>query len=161
MLQPTNDLPPLSHVTEKMDPCEKLSCSLGSQCVRSKDGTEAKCECLESCPSLGDHEGAGPVCGTDGVDYPSLCDLNRHACASTANISVAFRGKCGKPCLPDVLLSRSVCRELARPNLFLIGYLHLLQNIYYLSRRFTYLGLIGLSVRLTCLCVCSLCKYTR
>ncbi|XP_011499741.1 PREDICTED: agrin-like [Ceratosolen solmsi marchali] len=94
---------------EKIDPCEKLNCTLGSQCVRSKDGTEAKCECLESCPSLGDHEGAGPVCGTDGVDYPSLCDLNRQACATAANISVAFRGKCD-PCAGVTCTEPEVCQ---------------------------------------------------
>ncbi|XP_043286401.1 agrin-like isoform X3 [Venturia canescens] len=82
---------------ELKDPCNKLNCSQGSQCVRSRDGTEAKCECLESCPSLGDHEGSGPVCGTDGIDYPTVCDLNRSACARGANVSVAFRGKCD-PC---------------------------------------------------------------
>ncbi|XP_067207512.1 agrin-like isoform X4 [Linepithema humile] len=79
------------------DPCTKLNCSPGSHCVRSRDGKEATCECLESCPNLGDHEGSGPVCGTDGIDYPTLCDLNRAACAKGANITVAFRGKCD-PC---------------------------------------------------------------
>lgn len=83
-------------ITELKDPCNKLNCSQGSQCVRSRDGTEAKCECLESCPSLGDHEGSGPVCGTDGIDYPTVCDLNRSACAREVNVSVAFRGKCGE-----------------------------------------------------------------
>ncbi|EGI60511.1 Agrin [Acromyrmex echinatior] len=82
---------------EIKDPCEKLNCSQGSQCVRSRDGKEATCQCLESCPNLGDHEGSGPVCGTDGIDYPTLCDLNRAACEKGANITVAFRGKCD-PC---------------------------------------------------------------
>jgi len=81
---------------EIKDPCLKLNCSQGLQCVRTRDGKEATCECLESCPNLGDHEGSGPVCGTDGIDYPTLCDLNRVACAKGANITVAFRGKCGK-----------------------------------------------------------------
>lgn len=83
-------------VTEIKDPCTKLNCSQGSQCVRSRDGSEASCECLESCPSLGDHEGSSPVCGTDGTDYPSLCEMNRAACAKGANITMAFQGKCGE-----------------------------------------------------------------
>lgn len=83
-------------VTEIKDPCTKLNCSQGSQCVRSRDGSEASCECLESCPSLGDHEGSSPVCGTDGADYPSLCEMNRAACAKGANITMAFQGKCGE-----------------------------------------------------------------
>ncbi|EFN89082.1 Agrin [Harpegnathos saltator] len=81
---------------EIKDPCTKLNCSQGSHCVRSRDGKEAICECLESCPNLGNHEGSGPVCGTDGIDYPTLCDLNRAACTKGANITVAFRGKCGR-----------------------------------------------------------------
>ncbi|CAD1479133.1 unnamed protein product, partial [Heterotrigona itama] len=76
------------------DPCAKQNCTQGAQCVRSRDGKEATCECLESCPNLGDHEGSSPVCGTDGTDYPSLCELNRAACAKGANITVAFQGKC-------------------------------------------------------------------
>lgn len=83
-------------VSEIKDPCRNVNCSLGSQCVRSRDGTDAKCECLKSCPNLGDHEGSGPVCGTDGVDYQSVCELNRLACANGTNVTVAFRGKCGE-----------------------------------------------------------------
>ncbi|CAB0041272.1 unnamed protein product, partial [Trichogramma brassicae] len=80
--------------TQKTDPCAKLNCSLGSHCVRTPDGEDARCECMDSCPSHGDHDAAGPVCGSDGVDYPSLCDLNRVACSTSTNVSVAFRGKC-------------------------------------------------------------------
>lgn len=83
-------------VSETKDPCATLNCTLGSKCVRSRDGRTAKCECLDSCPNVGDHDGSGPVCGTDGIDYPTLCDLNRVACSKTVNITVAFRGKCGK-----------------------------------------------------------------
>lgn len=83
-------------VTEIKDPCAKLNCTQGAQCVRSRDGSKASCECLESCPNLGDHEGSSPVCGTDGTDYPSLCELNKAACAKGVNITVAFQGKCGK-----------------------------------------------------------------
>ncbi|XP_076277738.1 agrin-like isoform X5 [Lasioglossum baleicum] len=94
---------------EIKDPCAKLNCTLGSQCVRSRDGTEASCECLESCPNLGDHEGSGPVCGTDGIDYPSLCELNRVACAKGANITVAFQGKCD-PCGNVECVEPEICQ---------------------------------------------------
>ncbi|XP_015598499.1 agrin isoform X2 [Cephus cinctus] len=94
---------------EITDPCTKMNCSLGSHCVRSRDGSEARCECLESCPSLGDHEGSGPVCGTDGVDYPNLCELNRTACTRSANISVAFRGKCD-PCAGVECMEPEICQ---------------------------------------------------
>nr|XP_050849942.1 agrin-like isoform X3 [Vespula vulgaris] len=94
---------------EIKDPCSKLNCSQGAQCVRSRDGTEASCECLQTCPNLGDHEGSGPVCGTDGIDYPTLCDLNKGACAKGANISVAFRGKCD-PCGSVECMEPEICQ---------------------------------------------------
>ncbi|XP_025268706.1 agrin isoform X5 [Camponotus floridanus] len=94
---------------EIKDPCLKLNCSQGLQCVRTRDGKEASCECLESCPNLGDHEGSGPVCGTDGIDYPTLCDLNRVACAKGANITVAFRGKCD-PCGNVECVEPEICQ---------------------------------------------------
>lgn len=84
------------YVAETKDPCAKLNCTQGARCVRSRDGTEAECKCTESCPNLGDHEGSGPVCGSDGVDYASLCHLNKVACTQGINITVVFPGKCGK-----------------------------------------------------------------
>ncbi|XP_020299873.1 agrin-like isoform X1 [Pseudomyrmex gracilis] len=94
---------------EIKDPCVNLNCSQGSHCVRSRDGKEATCECLESCPNLGDHEESGPVCGTDGIDYPTQCDLNRAACAKGANITVAFRGKCD-PCGSVECVEPEICQ---------------------------------------------------
>ncbi|KOX73004.1 Agrin [Melipona quadrifasciata] len=91
------------------DPCTKQNCTQGAQCVRSRDGKEATCECLESCPNLGDHEGSSPVCGTDGTDYPSLCELNRAACAKGANITVAFQGKCD-PCGNVECVEPEICQ---------------------------------------------------
>ncbi|XP_017763694.1 PREDICTED: agrin-like [Eufriesea mexicana] len=94
---------------EIKDPCAKLNCTQGSQCVRSRDGSEAFCECLESCPNLGDHEGSGPVCGTDGIDYSSLCELNRAACVKGANITMAFHGKCD-PCGNVECVEPEICQ---------------------------------------------------
>ncbi|XP_043517469.1 agrin-like isoform X1 [Frieseomelitta varia] len=96
-------------VCEIPDPCAKQNCTQGAQCVRSRDGKEATCECLESCPNLGDHEGSSPVCGTDGTDYPSLCELNRAACAKGANITVAFQGKCD-PCGNVECVEPEICQ---------------------------------------------------
>ncbi|XP_044018032.1 agrin-like isoform X3 [Aphidius gifuensis] len=94
---------------EIKDPCHSLNCSLGAQCVRSRDGTKATCECIKACPNLGDHEGSGPVCGTDGVDYPSVCELNKTSCEKSANVTVAFHGKCD-PCSTVVCSEPEVCQ---------------------------------------------------
>ncbi|XP_050484807.1 agrin-like isoform X6 [Bombus huntii] len=94
---------------EIKDPCAKLNCTQGAQCVRSRDGSKASCECLESCPNLGDHEGSSPVCGTDGTDYPSLCELNKAACAKGVNITVAFQGKCD-PCGNVECVEPEICQ---------------------------------------------------
>ncbi|XP_046614325.1 agrin-like isoform X1 [Neodiprion virginianus] len=94
---------------ELKDPCTKLNCSQGAQCVRTRNGSDAKCECATSCPSLGDHEGGSPVCGSDGVDYPNLCELNRFACTKGLNVTVAFRGKCD-PCAGVECVEPEVCQ---------------------------------------------------
>ncbi|XP_051154479.1 agrin-like isoform X3 [Leptopilina boulardi] len=94
---------------ETKDPCAKLNCTQGAQCVRSRDGTEAECKCIESCPNLGDHEGSGPVCGSDGVDYASLCHLNKVACIQGINITVVFPGKCD-PCAGVECMEPEICQ---------------------------------------------------
>lgn len=83
-------------VSEIKDPCQNFNCTFGAECVRSKDGTKASCECIKTCPNFGDHESSAPVCGTDGVDYSSICEFNKIICGKSANITVAFRGKCGR-----------------------------------------------------------------
>ncbi|XP_046517522.1 agrin isoform X3 [Equus quagga] len=99
------------------DPCSNVTCSFGSTCARSADGQMATCLCPTTC------QGApqGPVCGSDGIDYPSECQLLRSACARQKNIFKKFDGPCD-PCqgaLDD--LSR-VCRvnpRTRRPEMLL------------------------------------------
>ncbi|XP_071960474.1 uncharacterized protein [Antedon mediterranea] len=45
--------------------------------------------CRESCPLEFD-----PVCGTDGVTYPSLCVLNALACTANPDLDLDYRGEC-------------------------------------------------------------------
>lgn len=81
--------------TGSQDPCSNVTCSFGSTCARSADGQMATCLCPTTC------QGApqGPVCGSDGIDYPSECQLLRSACARQKNIFKKFDGPCGERCL--------------------------------------------------------------
>ncbi|XP_044524562.1 agrin [Gracilinanus agilis] len=75
------------------DPCSGVTCSFGSTCARSADGQSAKCICPSSCSGVPE----GIVCGSDGRDYPSECQLHRLACARQENIVKKFDGPCD-PC---------------------------------------------------------------
>ncbi|KAJ8258866.1 hypothetical protein COCON_G00178780 [Conger conger] len=75
------------------DPCSEVSCSYGSTCVQSSDGLSAKCMCPLSCGARADRV----VCGSDGRDYPSECELNKHACTEQKNIRKQYQGPCD-PC---------------------------------------------------------------
>jgi hypothetical protein len=78
------------------DPCAGKTCSYGARCVASLDGHVARCQCPETCSSYGDSVGSTPVCGTNGIDYPSLCELQKAACREMKDIAVKYEGKCGK-----------------------------------------------------------------
>ncbi|KAM9687274.1 agrin isoform 2-T2 [Trichechus inunguis] len=82
------------------DPCSNVTCSFGSTCTRSADGQTAVCLCPTSCPGASE----GTVCGSDGADYPSECQLLRRACARQENLFKKFDGPCD-PCqgTPDDL----------------------------------------------------------
>uniref|UniRef100_A0AAY5EY32 Agrin n=1 Tax=Electrophorus electricus TaxID=8005 RepID=A0AAY5EY32_ELEEL len=85
------------------DPCSEVTCSYGSTCVQSSDGLSAKCMCPLSCEPVP----KWVVCGSDGLDYPSECELNTKACSTQKNIRVQHTSPCD-PCRdlqrgPDVL----------------------------------------------------------
>lgn len=86
------------------DPCSNVTCSFGSTCVRSADGQTATCLCPATCRGAPE----GPVCGSDGADYPGECQLLRRACARQENISKKFDGPCGE-------LPRCTERDLLAP----------------------------------------------
>jgi len=78
------------------DPCSGKTCSFGARCVASLDGHVARCQCPEICSNYGDSVGSTPVCGSDGVDYPNACELQKAACREMKDIEVKYEGKCGK-----------------------------------------------------------------
>ncbi|XP_037397457.1 agrin isoform X6 [Pygocentrus nattereri] len=75
------------------DPCSDVTCSYGSTCIQSSDGLSAKCMCPLSCERVPKQV----VCGSDGLDYPSECELNMKACSTQKNIRVQHTGSCD-PC---------------------------------------------------------------
>uniref|UniRef100_A0A7N4PPT9 Agrin n=1 Tax=Sarcophilus harrisii TaxID=9305 RepID=A0A7N4PPT9_SARHA len=112
------------------DPCSGVTCSFGSTCARSADGQSAKCICPSSCSGVPE----GIVCGSDGRNYPSECQLHRLACARQENIVKKFDGPCGErrawapdgeggfgvgnppPRQPDLLLRPESCPPPGRPR---------------------------------------------
>ncbi|XP_010625959.1 agrin isoform X3 [Fukomys damarensis] len=68
-------------------PCHEVRCAFGATCA-VKNG-QAACECQQVCTGVYD-----PVCGSDGVTYGSVCELEAMACALGQEIQVARRGPC-------------------------------------------------------------------
>ncbi|XP_035881028.1 agrin isoform X1 [Phyllostomus discolor] len=99
------------------DPCSNVTCSFGSTCSRSADGQTATCLCPASCRGAP----GGPVCGSDGADYPSECQLLRQACARQENIFKKFDGPCD-PCKDALSDPSHLCRvnpRTRRPEMLL------------------------------------------
>ncbi|XP_039758994.1 follistatin-A [Pararge aegeria] len=67
--------------------CAGVSCGAGRRCVVR--GGRARCVCAATCRR------AGPVCGSDGKTYRSLCRLRRRACRRPAkHLSLDYPGPC-------------------------------------------------------------------
>lgn len=92
--------------SDMRDPCLDMECHFGSRCRPSTDGRVAECACVGKCASYGDSRGSRPVCGSDGRDYPNVCELERTSCSETREIRIKFQGHCGKYSfsLPNPLL---------------------------------------------------------
>lgn len=78
------------------DICRDPDCQVGSECIRAKDGKKSdKCLCSEKCITYAD--ASGSVCGSDGRDYISECELRHESCLSNRSIKLRFSGHCD-PC---------------------------------------------------------------
>ncbi|KAL5014686.1 hypothetical protein ScPMuIL_008956, partial [Solemya velum] len=107
----------------KTDPCEGMDCYDGAVCVPSKDGNTARCMCIEQCYDYGDSVGRKLVCGDDGQEYASRCELQKASCAAMRDIKVKYYGKCD-PCdkmecpQPQVCMLDDDRQPVCRCNLF-------------------------------------------
>ncbi|XP_074537264.1 agrin isoform X2 [Halichoeres trimaculatus] len=74
------------HIQHK-GPCDEAcaNCSFGAIC----DAQSGQCLCPSEC--VNSHQ---PVCGSDGVTYPSECDLHVHSCNEQMDIRVVSQGEC-------------------------------------------------------------------
>lgn len=86
----------LHFFTDVKNPCEDRECRFGAECKPSLDGTTSECYCPEKCPTYGNTRSSRPVCGTDGHDYPNLCELKKTACREMRSIDVRYTGRCGE-----------------------------------------------------------------
>ncbi|XP_072020465.1 uncharacterized protein [Amphiura filiformis] len=73
--------------------CSQHTCRLGAECQMT-NGT-AKCVC-PICQT--DDDTSGPVCGSNGVTYESLCELNQFVCESRQLVQAVSDSECSNDC---------------------------------------------------------------
>ncbi|XP_050541092.1 follistatin-A isoform X2 [Daktulosphaira vitifoliae] len=83
--------------TRCKESCAGVECGSGRTCV-IRSGSP-KCICSPNCKR---HDGLkikGPVCGTDGISYKSLCRLKKRSCRTRdQSLVVAYHGLCQNSC---------------------------------------------------------------
>ncbi|CAF0752008.1 unnamed protein product [Adineta ricciae] len=74
--------------------CSSMTCFDGSKCKTDTNGLPY-CSCPDECNEYNDGSSSdGPVCGTDNQTYKTVCDLNKKACRTRENLTVAYTGEC-------------------------------------------------------------------
>ena len=71
------------------DPCQNVFCHVGRVCQPDDLGI-GQCVCGDAAMCLGHHK---VVCGTNGVYYPSHCELHRMACLIDTHVSTDLTNK--------------------------------------------------------------------
>jgi hypothetical protein len=70
-------------------PCAVVKCGYFATC--NVINGSAACVCSQSCGNV-----SRPVCGSDGVTYENICELEKSSCEQQKHITVAKNGMCGK-----------------------------------------------------------------
>lgn len=88
--------------------CLAKACPNYGTCKIDKERLLTECVCLEECnlnditSMMPDHLKSvklkidEPVCGSDGVDYSSVCHLRYSSCKQGKEVKIVYIGKCGK-----------------------------------------------------------------
>ncbi|XP_046399042.1 follistatin-A isoform X2 [Ischnura elegans] len=79
--------------------CTGVKCGEGKRCIIRKG--RPKCACALDCRhGKGSHKGQrGPVCGSDGRSYSSVCRLRKRSCRKkSSDLTIAYYGHCQRSC---------------------------------------------------------------
>lgn len=85
--------------------CQELECRRPSP-----EEEELPPTCLQACPSP--QRAGGPVCGSDGQQYESLCELTKQALCHGVEVEIDYPGEC----LPEAIVSGMYWTANARTN---------------------------------------------
>ncbi|XP_023228841.1 agrin-like [Centruroides vittatus] len=72
------------------EPCEKKYCPHNGDCHFDKRIQLASCRCPDSCI----YGGHIPVCGSDGITYPSWCSFRIDTCKQRKDVYMKHEGTC-------------------------------------------------------------------
>nr|XP_018908396.1 PREDICTED: follistatin isoform X2 [Bemisia tabaci] len=79
------------------DSCSDVNCGEGRKCVRRYNGS-VKCVCAPECRKI-NAQIKGPVCGSDGRSYRTVCRLEKRACRTrNRTLQVVYPGFCQSSC---------------------------------------------------------------
>lgn len=100
--------------------CTDVQCESGKQCASDQNGLPHCLVCAQNCRRPGARN--SPMCGSNGVTYPSLCHYRQAACFAGGLMSIAYRGECraditceemqcsmSQKCLRDLTTGRLQC----------------------------------------------------
>ena len=73
------------------DPCENVECPANQECLASFDGASARCACKGPCVEPDTDNTGDIVCGSDAIDYPSMCHLGK--CPLINKLQIIFQHK--------------------------------------------------------------------